>query len=635
MNGTLKNYWSQQQLVGKFVSMVLPAPLVVLPIIYGAMQLLVTPAFTTIEKREVTDQTRRAQNSLTMFQDVLANNVSDYAVWDDAYRYARQRDPAFEASTLTPMSYQNMGIDFVSFMSADGKPRWLQVVHPKEMRFLPGENRYFLEHFERNGFHARAMAQDKVTDYVRTPRGLYLIKSQHVVRSDGSGPDMGYLVMGVLLDADTVSEALQLRTSLEDNLSPREIAKLGAARDNSIVVKRDNDFAVRIGLLDGRDQVAGALNFSVPRDTSAAGEIAVRYATGSMLLFILILVPIISAAIRQIAIGRLKQLGDQVRLMREGEFEMAPELLAGNDEISDLARQFANLDADLDTAQRELQNASYVQGKADSAAGMLHNVRNALAPLRIMQERWLATEYEGFRRNMELAVSQLDSPACPADRRKALEAFLLSAAREIANAAPARRNELADAKATVDQIAAILTSYDYDTSANRAGDSIDPARLFNQELRGLKARIDSEIKVVIPPTMPAVQCNRIQLAQVIGNLMANSAEAMKAARVAEPMLTIHWEEEADGFIALHMTDNGDGIAAEDLERIFQRGYSTRTDKAGGLGMHWSAIAMRAMHGSLTMVSAGKGQGATAVLRLKAAVAEPEVSPTATPTKLAA
>jgi len=52
-----------------------------------------------------------------------------------------------------------------------------------------------------------------------------------------------------------------------------------------------------------------------------------------------------------------------------------------------------------------------------------------------------------------------------------------------------------------------------------------------------------------------------------------------------------------------------------IAQAFERGFSTRRSKSGGMGLHWSANAARAMGGALSLHSVGMGMGATARLRL--------------------
>jgi two-component system NtrC family sensor kinase len=82
-------------------------------------------------------------------------------------------------------------------------------------------------------------------------------------------------------------------------------------------------------------------------------------------------------------------------------------------------------------------------------------------------------------------------------------------------------------------------------------------------------------------------------------------------------------------IALEVQDNGRGIAAEDLTRIFAPGFTTR-EEGHGFGLHTAANAAREMGASLTVSSDGPGTGARFRLTLPIAQdAAPAPSPQAT------
>ena len=61
-------------------------------------------------------------------------------------------------------------------------------------------------------------------------------------------------------------------------------------------------------------------------------------------------------------------------------------------------------------------------------------------------------------------------------------------------------------------------------------------------------------------------------------------------------------------------DNGVGIPAENLQRIFSFGFTTKRD-GHGFGLHSSAVAAQEMDGSLLAHSDGRGNGAEFVLEL--------------------
>jgi len=107
---------------------------------------------------------------------------------------------------------------------------------------------------------------------------------------------------------------------------------------------------------------------------------------------------------------------------------------------------------------------------------------------------------------------------------------------------------------------------------------------------------------------------------VIGNLFANAAEAIGAMDLGGGTIGVTIEE-ANGQTVIAIRDDGEGFALDGAPALFQRGFSTRKDKSGGLGLHWCANSMTAMQGSLRLESEGKGRGAVAILTLATAAAE--------------
>ena len=74
-------------------------------------------------------------------------------------------------------------------------------------------------------------------------------------------------------------------------------------------------------------------------------------------------------------------------------------------------------------------------------------------------------------------------------------------------------------------------------------------------------------------------------------------------------------------MSIAVIDTGVGIPPENLERIFNHGFTTRKD-GHGFGLHSCALAAKDLGGSLRGESAGPGQGATFTLTLPLTPPEP-------------
>jgi C4-dicarboxylate-specific signal transduction histidine kinase len=82
--------------------------------------------------------------------------------------------------------------------------------------------------------------------------------------------------------------------------------------------------------------------------------------------------------------------------------------------------------------------------------------------------------------------------------------------------------------------------------------------------------------------MIQVQGDRVQLQQVVVNLILNAVEAMSADEKVAKQLSIRIEQrQADGGVLVQVRDSGPGIGPEKVERVFEPFYTTKTS---GIGM---------------------------------------------------
>jgi two-component system, LuxR family, sensor kinase FixL len=108
--------------------------------------------------------------------------------------------------------------------------------------------------------------------------------------------------------------------------------------------------------------------------------------------------------------------------------------------------------------------------------------------------------------------------------------------------------------------------------------------------------------------------DRVQLQQVLLNLLMNACEAMAATEPAERMLSISTSDR-DGFISVTVVDSGSGLAPEVADRLFEPFVTT---KAKGLGLGLSICrSIVAAHGGHLSATNNADRGASFVLRLPA------------------
>ncbi len=119
----------------------------------------------------------------------------------------------------------------------------------------------------------------------------------------------------------------------------------------------------------------------------------------------------------------------------------------------------------------------------------------------------------------------------------------------------------------------------------------------------------------LAPSLPPVPANRVQIEQVLLNLVRNALEAM-AEQSADRRRLIIRTSSADGQVRVCVSDSGKGIAADQMAHLFEPFFSTRREGTG-LGLSISKSIVEAHGGKLTVEST-VGVGTTFSLTLPAA-----------------
>lgn len=131
--------------------------------------------------------------------------------------------------------------------------------------------------------------------------------------------------------------------------------------------------------------------------------------------------------------------------------------------------------------------------------------------------------------------------------------------------------------------------------------------------------IDVEVVTQLDETLPLVQADPNQLNIILVNLMSNAIQAMfKGGRLMLTSSLVKNGDKANGgpWVTIAIADTGAGIPPENLEKIFEPLFTTRT-KGIGLGLPLSKTLVEKQGGSIEVTSQ-PGQGTTFTIRLCAA-----------------
>jgi two-component system, OmpR family, sensor histidine kinase KdpD len=135
--------------------------------------------------------------------------------------------------------------------------------------------------------------------------------------------------------------------------------------------------------------------------------------------------------------------------------------------------------------------------------------------------------------------------------------------------------------------------------------------------RASKILQNHQVKIELEPNLPMVEADMVLMEQVLFNLFDNAAKyAPQGSRIEVAAVR------QNGFVAIRVLDEGDGIPEADLERIFDKFYRVRRadrQRAGtGLGLAICRGFVEAMGGRITAANRAARKGAVFTITLPAA-----------------
>jgi C4-dicarboxylate-specific signal transduction histidine kinase len=254
------------------------------------------------------------------------------------------------------------------------------------------------------------------------------------------------------------------------------------------------------------------------------------------------------------------------------------EWYAASTDIEDLKRAEEELrrqEARLRDAQMELAHANRVTATGQLAASIAHEVSQPIAAALTnanAARRWLGAEPPDLE-EVRQALGRIIR-----DGRRASD--IIGRIRALVRKAPPRNDQL-DINGTMLEVIALTRS----------------------ELR----RNGTSLQTQLADGLPLVLGDRIQLQQVMLNLILNAVEAMSGSSEPARELLIRTELDGSGSVLVAVQDSGPGLQPESLDRLFDAFYTTKPDGMGmGLSICRSIIEA---HGGRVWATTNVPQGA--------------------------
>jgi sensor domain CHASE-containing protein len=587
----------------------------------------VYPSFLALEREEATKDMERCTEAIDREIHHLDKLCGDWSPWDDTYKFAQDHNKEYVESNLTPVTFKNDNLNLLYVYDAKGQVVWGQTcdLEGEEPRPIGIEGLMPAAAAKGHPLFNHPTILSAITGMVMTPRGPMLISSRPILTSHQEGPSAGTLIMGRFL-GDSLVQAFveQTRVSfqvwpIQSESIPEEAKNVPAcltAEQPVVIVERGREsLLVYRTLSDTEGKPILLVRARVPRQISAKGRGALRFAMASILTAGLVVLGVLYLLIQKTVVRPVSILTRHAIAIGASDDLTSRIGVSRRDEIGRLGREFNRMVERLAEARRILMEQSFRFGIAEMASGVLHNIRNAISPVNVQVANMRQALHKASLNQIEAARGELQGGKVTGQRKEDLRRFLDLAGERLLETARGIGQQLDALAEQTMQIERILDEQDRFSRAERPVETCELSEMLSAAVAMVPVELSNSISVYVDPLIAerrSFRSHRATLVQVLANVLVNAAESIH--RAGAPHGEIHVQasqEKLDGTDVYHVRvrDNGQGIAPENLTRIFERGYSTKAKKSG-VGLHWSFNSLAAMNGSIRAESPGPGQGAT-------------------------
>jgi signal transduction histidine kinase len=281
------------------------------------------------------------------------------------------------------------------------------------------------------------------------------------------------------------------------------------------------------------------------------------------------------------------------------------------------------MESEVEHSHQELLIASRQAGMAEVATSVLHNVGNVLNSVNVSASLIVDKIRKSKVVNISRAADMINEHALDLahfleqdPKGRQLPQYLGRLAKHLEAEQTSILSELESLRKNVEHIKGIVGMQQNYAKVFGSAEPVKPAELVEDALRmNSGALVRHEVHVVreYEPNVPEITVDKHKLLQILVNLICNAKKACDESIYPEKLLTVRVIN-GDGSIKISVIDNGVGIKAENLTRIFNHGFTTRKD-GHGFGLHSGALAAKEMGGALVVQSDGPGKGAVFTVEL--------------------
>lgn len=583
----------------------LSTTVVLLVIVLGVIgHFVLGRSFEQLELDAVERNLSRAKEAVESRIEEVSVKLSDWANWDDTYKFVEDKNETYKETNLKAPSIANLKIDFMLFYDTRGNLVEGCVLADEEhlAESIPDAVAQTLQ--ATGGPAGLDKDGDSRAGLVSLGGRTAIFCARPILTSDAEGPSHGVLIFGDFVDDQlreyverftkspvTLTDLAPMNAGVDTDTADLPLRSLANSKDDILIAaSEESPDQVREGWALIRD-VHGApglvIRLDMARPIFAQGRATQRYMLVAVACGCACCGVILVAFLSRRVLDRIDRLSREVRSAQDSRSARMSE--KGTDEIGALASSINEMLTTIEKSQRELTEARVIaeaanKAKSDFLSTITHEIRSPMTAV---------IGYADLLMDGGLAEDQRHDHV---SRIRRSGEHLLGVINDILDASKIEAGAM-----TVESVPCSVRQV------------VDDVRGM---VEGKAKAAGVELVVEVSPSVPGmIASDPLRLRQVLMNLASNAVKFTKHGSV-----TIRVDLADESVLRARVEDTGIGMSPEQADRLFkpfsQADSSTSRRYGGtGLGLTISRKLARLMGGDITVESRpGEGSTFTATFR---------------------
>ena len=328
----------------------------------AAVQLtFIQPRFDELERASALRNLDRVIAAINREALHLAVLDRDWGSWDDTYQFMADGSPSYLGNDLSPDSLKSSRVDLVALYDTEGVRRF-EALYDWSLGKAGRADLLPARAPAGSPLQHTATQSEDATGFMDTPRGVFVLASTPILRTDGSGPTRGSFIMGRIID-DSFMRTVAEQTSVGLSLgavreTPRAVMDQIAAGGGRFVKAAGREPVIHaFGIMaDLQGSPVLVVQADTSRSTSSWARETTRLANIMVYAMGLGLFLLLFFLMRGLVVRPLGAIQRYVTMFESDEQAAVPLLVSTRrDEMGSLARAFSHMGATLAARRRELE----------------------------------------------------------------------------------------------------------------------------------------------------------------------------------------------------------------------------------------------------------------------------------------